>query len=151
MVQCYRWFIQLICVAFLQPLGPIQPLEQKFINPDYDERIGPDNDIALVKLQTRSEITPVDMDDGTESYTESDKFWTMGFRSFNNGDRSNYDVLHHAELSYVTNEVCSDNYAEFAELTGVDFVTDNMMCAADLEQGIRRGCYGGKPKIDLCY
>ena len=108
-----------------------------------------------MKLQTRSEITPVEMDDGTESYTESDKLWAMGFgalNTFSNPNNAEFsEVLKHAELSYVTNEVCIDIYAVFKEQFGFDIVTDNMMCAADLDQGTGRGCLGGKPKFDMCY
>lgn len=120
-----------------QPLGPIQLLDQIFVHPDYNPY---DNDFALVKLQTRSEITPVDMDDGTESYVEGEKLWAMGFGNLNTTFDEFPDVLHHVEVSYVTNEVCSDSYDA---VYGDNSVTDNMMCAADPGQDSCQGDSGG--------
>lgn len=111
--------------------------ETVITHPDYNS-YNLDNDFALVKLTTRSSITPVEMDDVFPStYNAGDSVWTLGFGTLDNGDIP--DVLHHVELSYVTNEDCEDLYLGDSNDDSVDY--PNMMCAADPGQD---SCQGGK-------
>lgn len=95
-------------------------------HPDYNitDFYDNSNDFALVKLKGHSTITPVDMDlTGISNSYDSDKeLWTLGFGAMEN--YTSPDWLQHVDVSFVSQEMCENNYA------GLYNVTDKMMCAA---------------------
>jgi len=89
-------------------------IEEVYIHPGYTQEPWIENDIALIKLQTKiTDITPAEIDLGTAvpNYEETKRnLWAIGF-----GDQDpDVDVfvapttLHHVELAYVTQETCQE-------------------------------------------
>ena len=122
-------------------MDPVQGYDEVFVHPEFDY-YSLNNDFALVKLINRSDVTPVDMDETYPStFDENDNLWTIGFGNRNGGYYSDFpDILHHVEVSYVTNNKCQDAYS-------FGTITDNMMCAADAGED---SCQGGKPMFKFC-
>ena len=106
-------------------------------HPDYSSA-NTDNDYALVRLSSPATATPVTMDMNglSETYTSSNKIWTIGFgNTLTNGD--NFPSrMKHVEVSYVPTSTCnSDN-----KYNGQ--ITQNMMCAADPNEDSCQGDSG---------
>jgi secreted trypsin-like serine protease len=97
-------------------------IEEVYMHPFYDsDGIYPQNDIALIKLQTKiTDITLAEIGLGTavSNYEETEgNLWAIGF-----GDQDpDVDVfvepttLHHVELAYVTQETCQEQLNSYFE------------------------------------
>ena len=101
----------------------------------------PDNDVALVKLNFKSNIPPVAMDSiNPTPYDSNSKFWAVGLGD-TDIDPDVYgrtNVLHHVELSHVERNVCKSVY-------GSSVISPNMICASN---PFKDTCQGGKWDID---
>jgi len=96
------------------------------------------HDLALVRLDGTSTITPVPIDQGDispgyEDLSLKQNLWPIGFGTTETGSVTN--KLMHVNVNYVKQSTCNSNY-------GGD-ITDDMMCAADTNQDSCQGDSGG--------
>lgn len=132
-----------------QPMGRIR-VSKRVVHPNFDDYYL-DNDFALIKLSSPSNITPVQIDDGSVSPSYPNfqpNLWAIGMGTtyFGGGVGSLPSALQHVELKYISNASCKNEYG----YDPVD-ITSNMMCAADFENGnAQDSCSGdsGGPLYD---
>ncbi len=101
-----------------------------------------ENDIALVKLDGKSTITPanIDVNNLSNSYENLETkggLWAVGFGVLEYGTQYFPNKLHHVDLNYVKNENCDSSYRNF------QFDDDKMMCAAAAGKDACGGDSGG--------
>jgi trypsin len=111
---------------------------EKFQHPLYNEN-SLAYDFALMKLDSQSTITPVELDFGDYSpnYDNEKYLWTAGF-----GMADGYYLpkrLKHVKVKYVDETTCSSIYTTL----GYEFDEDSMMCAADYGKDSCQGDSGG--------
>merc|ERR1712038_1502180 len=100
-----------------------------------------DNDFALVKLDGKSTITPVDIAPSASSQ-KGDKLWTLGFGDTDPGLGTVFpDHLQDVEVSYVDQSDCEESYSSTPY--GALDVLPSMMCAADSGKDACGGDSGG--------
>jgi secreted trypsin-like serine protease len=113
-----------------------------FKHPNYVP--GPEiNDFALIRLNSRVSIQPVnvDQDNLSGSYANGKhNLWPIGFGTTNENTDAYTSRLMHVETKYVDNSRCNSMY-------GASRIKTNMMCTADPGQD---ACYGdsGGPLFD---
>lgn len=111
-----------------------------YIHPGYNANLS-DKDLALVKLDGVSSITPVDMDlDGFaetyESMAVKGDLWPIGLGNMDPNGDDFPDELMHVNVTHVKRNACGSNYFPLP-------ITDNMICAADPGQDSCQGDSGG--------
>lgn len=107
-------------------------LEKIIVHPEYD-RFSQEHDLALVKLESPSDVTPVKLDDGTNDMSRSTVLTALGYGIENVRSKVLTDQLQELDLLFVSNDMCSLIYDDYYAGTG--HITDDMMCA----QGLRSG------------
>lgn len=112
-------------------------IKKVYIHPKYDEEIN-DNDLALVKLDAASSITPVKMDEGPnfKDWGNGKTLFAMGFGSQNPEMGGYFSTrLMHVELNYIYQKQCKKAYG--------NKITKNMICAATPGKDTCQGDSGG--------
>ena len=96
-------------------------IEKVYIHPDYNQEITIENDIALIKLQTKiTDIDPaeIDLGEAVPNYEETKRnLWAIGFGDQDPDPAEDAVVvpttLHHVELAYVTQETCQQQMESY--------------------------------------
>jgi len=120
-----------------QPVQQIN-VERIIAHPDYNTQTL-NNDYALVKLVSRANATPVEMDQGqyVDNYQNNKRnLYSIGFGALSSGG-STPSQLKHVELAHIPRTECNGANAYNGE------ITENMMCAADPGQDSCQGDSGG--------
>ena len=128
----------LVVIAFFLRTQDSQviSLNNTIRHPEYDYETS-DYDYALVRLSSPATATPVTMDMNglSNTYTASEKMWTIGFGNTVTSGQNFPSRMKHVEVSYVPNDTCSSAY-------GGGSITSNMMCAADPNEDSCQGDSG---------
>jgi trypsin len=130
-------FVFIVLVFFLRTQTSQVISSSKIIkNPNYNADTT-NNDFALVRLSSPATATPVTMDMNglSNTYTASEKMWTIGFGNTVTSGQNFPSRMKHVEVSYVPNDTCSSAY-------GGGSITSNMMCAADPNEDSCQGDSG---------
>lgn len=100
------------------------------VHPGYDISSGlPKNDFAIVKLNKKSEFTPVWLDDGTIPLKMSDSVTAMGWGRTHHFSREKSVQLMQVGLEYMTIEKCRSMWAEVLKNEEMDVrITNSHLC-----------------------
>jgi len=112
-------------------------IKKVYVHPSYS---GNSNDFALLKLETRSNIAPVPMDETSLSntYSSTKELWTAGFGvTVVNSPGSAPNDLMHVKLDYMSNSNCGTAYANLASIDA------SMMCTYTPKKDACQGDSGG--------
>ena len=104
----------------------IIPFEDVIVHPDYD-RFSHEHDLALIKLVSPSDVTPVKLDDGTNDMRSSTVLTALGFGIEHIDSQVLSDQLLKLDLLFVSRVICSLVYEGY--YVGSGHITDDMMCA----------------------
>mmetsp|Transcript_4112 Transcript_4112/g.8748 ORF Transcript_4112/g.8748 Transcript_4112/m.8748 type:complete len:363 (-) Transcript_4112:114-1202(-) len=107
-------------------------LEKIVVHPDYD-RFSQEHDLALLKLESPSDATPVKLDDGTNDMGRSTVLTALGYGIESVRSKVLTDQVKELDLLFVSNDICSLVYDDYYADTG--HITDDMMCAQALRPG----------------
>jgi len=139
----YGYEIGALCAPFGPKENCEQPLEKRiakevYVHPDFVKSTF-ENDFALVRLDSPSNLPPVRMDLNNlvdKAYEDGKKLWTAGLGTTVQSDYDYPAVLLHVELDYLNQEACSAAF-------GPGNIFDNMMCASQLGVDACQGDSGG--------
>ena len=91
-------------------------LQKVIVHPDYD-RISQAHDLALIKLKYKAQANPVQLDDGSSSWSSS-RLSALGFGIDDVNSVSLTDQLMSLDFRYVSPSVCSLIYDDYFRGTG---------------------------------
>lgn len=107
----------------------------EYPHPNYDDYYAT-NDIMLVKLNTKSTITPVPYNSDPLEPADNDRVKVIGYgHTAYQGNKS--DTLLEVEIEIVNSQSCANTYVRVAN---ADFDADTMLCAGGIEN--RGSCQG---------
>ncbi len=117
--------------------GTVHDVAELIPHPDYNDRTS-DNDIALIRLATPSDRTPIALIGRTDAFAApGTDFSVAGWGLLEEGGAAS-DIQMKVEVSILSNLACQGNY----DGTGV-VITDNMLCAGRLGKDSCQGDSGG--------
>lgn len=117
--------------------GTVHDVAEAIPHPDYDDRTS-DNDIALLRLATPSDQTPIPLVGRTQAFNgPGDVFTVAGWGLLEEGGDAS-DTLMKVDVDILSNLACQVNY----DGTGVR-ITDNMLCAGRSGKDSCQGDSGG--------
>ena len=127
--------------------GAVHEVAELIAHPDYDDRTS-DNDIALVRLATPSERTPIALVGRTEAFNAplaecrrddcgETNFTVAGWGLLEEGGEAS-PTLEKVDVAILSNGACQGSYGD----TGV-VITNNMLCAGRAGKDSCQGDSGG--------